>query len=41
MPRKLTPLTDPDNLMVIWDEPEPEPKRPVKKAAKKVTRKAS
>lgn len=40
MPKRLTPLTDPDNIMVVWDdEDEPEeteaPKRPAKKAVKK------
>lgn len=40
MPKKLTPLTDPDNIMVVWDE-EPKPERPAKKAAKKAARKAS
>lgn len=42
MPKKLTALTDPDNIMVVWgDENEPEeteaPKRPAKKVAKKAT----
>lgn len=35
MPKRLTPLTDPDNIMVVWQDEEPEPKRPAKKAAPK------
>ncbi len=34
--KRLTPLTDPDNIMVVWDAmQEPEPKRPAKKAVPK------
>lgn len=41
MTRKLTPLTDPDNVMVVWDEPEPAPVRPAKKATPKKARRTS
>ncbi len=34
--KKLTPLTDPDNIMVIWDDEDEAPVRPAKKAAVKV-----
>ncbi len=41
MPKKLTPLTDPDNIMVVWDDEEPAEKPPAKKAAPKKARRAS
>jgi hypothetical protein len=34
MTKKLTPLTDPENIMVVWDDEAPEP--PVKATPRKV-----
>lgn len=41
MTRKLTPLTDPDNIMVVWDDEDAEARPPVKKAAPKKARRTS
>jgi hypothetical protein len=40
MPKKkrLTPLTDPENIMVVWQD-EPKKAAPPKKAAKRTARK--
>jgi hypothetical protein len=41
MPRKLTPLTDQDNIMVVWQDEPPAAKRPTKKAAPKKAKRTS